>query len=243
MGTPNHLPVGQALPRTARVPACHARTAVAVAVALLLVATPLFAETISGTVVEVRDGDTLEVGIGSGTVAVRLHGVDTPESGQPYGTEATRFAERRALGELVRVRVLDRDRYGRLVGVVELPDGSILNEALVAAGLAWWYRRYAPDDDTLEHLERQAREAARGLWSRANPIPPWEWRRGERGPGAERDGGERGQPDGRVVPDRDCSDFDTQAEAQAFFEAQGGPARDPHRLDSDGDGRACESLP
>ena len=45
------------------------------------------------------------------------------------------------------------------------------------------------------------------------------------------------------VPDRNCSDFDTWAEAQAFFEAEGGPESDPHRLDRDGDGIACESLP
>lgn len=44
-------------------------------------------------------------------------------------------------------------------------------------------------------------------------------------------------------PDRDCGDFDTWQEAQAFFEAAGGPESDPHRLDSDGDGIACESLP
>lgn len=44
-------------------------------------------------------------------------------------------------------------------------------------------------------------------------------------------------------PDRDCGDFSTQAEAQAFYEAAGGPVSDPHRLDSEGDGVACESLP
>lgn len=43
--------------------------------------------------------------------------------------------------------------------------------------------------------------------------------------------------------DRNCSDFATQAEAQAFYEAAGGPGSDPHRLDSDGDGVVCESLP
>ena len=44
-------------------------------------------------------------------------------------------------------------------------------------------------------------------------------------------------------PDRDCSDFDTWAEAQAFYKAAGGPTSDPHNLDSNGDGIACESLP
>lgn len=43
--------------------------------------------------------------------------------------------------------------------------------------------------------------------------------------------------------DRDCSDFDTQAQAQTFFVNNGGPQKDPHRLDADGDGVACESLP
>lgn len=42
--------------------------------------------------------------------------------------------------------------------------------------------------------------------------------------------------------DKDCSDFKTQVEAQAFFEANN-PAEDPHLLDVDGDGKACESLP
>lgn len=41
--------------------------------------------------------------------------------------------------------------------------------------------------------------------------------------------------------DRDCSDFSTQKEAQAFFIANGGPSSDPHRLDADHDGIACES--
>jgi hypothetical protein len=44
-------------------------------------------------------------------------------------------------------------------------------------------------------------------------------------------------------PDRDCGDFDTWDEAQAFFIAAGGPDNDPHRLDQGGDGVPCESLP
>jgi hypothetical protein len=42
--------------------------------------------------------------------------------------------------------------------------------------------------------------------------------------------------------DRDCSDFRTHAQAQRFFERHN-PSRDPHRLDGDNDGIACESLP
>jgi len=42
--------------------------------------------------------------------------------------------------------------------------------------------------------------------------------------------------------DYDCSDFSTHAEAQRFFEANN-PSSDPHGLDKDGDGVACETLP
>lgn len=42
--------------------------------------------------------------------------------------------------------------------------------------------------------------------------------------------------------DLDCSDFATQSAAQACFEFCGGPNTDFHRLDSDGNGLACEGL-
>jgi hypothetical protein len=44
-------------------------------------------------------------------------------------------------------------------------------------------------------------------------------------------------------PDRNCTDFAFQHEAQAFYVAAGGPASDRHHLDADGNGRACEDLP
>ncbi|MGM0675760.1 MAG: thermonuclease family protein, partial [Spirochaetota bacterium] len=53
---------------------------------------------IEGTVVEVRDGDTVEVYVGAQTVPVRLHGIDSPESNQPYGERATRYTSELSLG-------------------------------------------------------------------------------------------------------------------------------------------------
>ena len=44
-----------------------------------------------------------------------------------------------------------------------------------------------------------------------------------------------------AIVDRDCSDFNTQSAAQTFY-VNAGPG-DPHRLDDDNDGRACETLP
>lgn len=45
------------------------------------------------------------------------------------------------------------------------------------------------------------------------------------------------------LEDRNCSDFDSWSEAQVFYLAAGGPTEDPHRLDRNSDGVACESLP
>jgi hypothetical protein len=42
--------------------------------------------------------------------------------------------------------------------------------------------------------------------------------------------------------DKDCSDFGSWRKAQNFYKRHGGPKRDPHRLDADHDGIACESL-
>ena len=42
--------------------------------------------------------------------------------------------------------------------------------------------------------------------------------------------------------DKDCADFSTWRQAQNFFIKHGGPRRDPHRLDGDNDGVACEEL-
>jgi endonuclease YncB( thermonuclease family) len=46
-----------------------------------------------------------------------------------------------------------------------------------------------------------------------------------------------------IAADRDCSDFDNQRQAQNYFIDRGGPRRDADRLDADGNGVACESLP
>lgn len=45
-----------------------------------------------------------------------------------------------------------------------------------------------------------------------------------------------------TAADKDCSDFRTWRQAQNFYKNHGGPRRDPHRLDADRDGIACESL-
>ena len=73
------------------------------------------------------------------------------------------------------------DKYTRTLGDVLLPDGMNLNQELVRQGVCWWYRKYAPEDTVLEGLEKDARDAKKGLWADLAPIPPWVYRKARRG--------------------------------------------------------------
>jgi micrococcal nuclease len=117
------------------------------------------------------DGDTLWL---SGVGKVRLIGVDTPEvfhRAECYGREASAFVRRTVpLGSEVRYRlgVDERDRYGRALAYIWLPDGRFLNRMLVARGYA--QPLTVPPNVEYEglfvRLARRAREARRGLWGR-----------------------------------------------------------------------------
>jgi micrococcal nuclease len=70
----------------------------------------------------------------------------------------------------------DVDRYGLSVADVTLPDGRLLNREMVRRGMAWWYRKYAPNNRKLANVEAEAKTARLGLWSRSHPVAPWDWR-------------------------------------------------------------------
>lgn len=133
--------------------------------------------TLCGRVQQVLDGDSLRLEHGGRRVELRLHGIDAPEHGQPYGERAKR-ALRHLVGDRVACAVLrDVDGYGR--GVVRLfAGGTDVNAELVRRGAAWVYRRYV-DDPELARLEAEAQAAGRGLWSlpARDRLPPWDWRR------------------------------------------------------------------
>jgi micrococcal nuclease len=142
-----------------------------------LLASVALASDFTGHVAVVHDGDTITVEAPGHIYRIRLHGIDCPESRQSGGLEAKQFTTDVALDRTVRVREVDTDKYRRMVGVVTLPDGRVLNEALLRAGHAWWYSKYAADATDLKAMESEARESRRGLWSGSNPLPPWEWRK------------------------------------------------------------------
>jgi micrococcal nuclease len=146
-------------------------------VVLLFVGSAAAAENIP-RVISITDGDTLTVLTARKTkVKIRLAGIDAPESGQDFGTRAKQAASELAFGRIVTIIECDKDRYDWKIADVLLPDGRSLNREMVRNGLAWWYRKYAANDQALARLEAEARQAKRGLRSQTDPKPPWAWRK------------------------------------------------------------------
>ena len=130
-----------------------------------------------GKVVGISDGDTATVlNSDNAEVKIRLNGIDTPESKQPFGAKS-----KEALGKLIfgkQVTVLDagKDRWKRQLGFLRV-DGNDVNAMMVRHGFAWHYKDFNSSIE-LADFEQAAREAKRGLWAASEePIPPWEFRK------------------------------------------------------------------
>ena len=135
---------------------------------------------LEGKVVKIIDGDSLSLlDKDRRQHTIRLYGIDTPEWDQPHGRAAKAALAKRVDGRKVGVVIVEEDSFGRTVGTVYLEEENI-NQAMVAAGHAWWFTRYAPYERHLEEAEQSAREQGLGLWAQSEPVAPWHWRRTRR---------------------------------------------------------------
>lgn len=140
---------------------------------------PAMALEFAGEVVSVADGDTVTiletVGAQRKQWRVRLHGIDAPEKSQAFGDKARQHLAALVFRKQVTVTVRDVDKYGRLVAEV-VSDKINVNLAMLSAGLAWHYKRY---DNSPEYAqaETDARSKKIGIWSDADAVPPWDFRR------------------------------------------------------------------
>ena len=155
------------------------KTVHTILILLLLFPAREYAASWAGMAVGVTDGDTITVMRLGKPEAIRLFGIDCPEKDQDFGTRAKQFTSDMVFRKIVEVARTGETSYGRPVAWVFV-NGKSLNKELIRAGLAWWYRRYAPHESELAQLEAAARESRTGLWSMPNPTPPWEFRRHSR---------------------------------------------------------------
>lgn len=141
------------------------------------------------TVLEVIDGDTIDIDISDGEhedTRIRLIGVDTPETKHPtigkmyYGPEATKYTTEQVLDKKITI-LLDtvsdrRDRYGRLLAYVILPDDRVLNAELVKNGFGYAYLSFPHSEfGTYQVLMERAIAEKKGLWQNAtrDDLPKW----------------------------------------------------------------------
>ncbi|KAL7529912.1 hypothetical protein ACHAWF_003157 [Thalassiosira exigua] len=154
---------------------------------------------IRGRVVKVIDGDTIRIRhtpfyplskskggcigrkLSECTISVRLYGVDAPETAkfgnpaQPYSDEATKYVFDRVYDRVVRVKLLRKDQYSRVVGKVTARRKFLpflkkdLSEGLVERGYASLYIGGGADYDgrrtELEKKVKMAQDKKRGIWT------------------------------------------------------------------------------
>jgi len=135
---------------------------------------------VKGIVGDVHDGDTFKLKEGGQTIKIRMFGIDAPEIKQPYGEESGKALRELIDGKEIRLRIMNKDAYGRTVGEPWLGDSLNVSLWMIRNGHAWWYKSYSKNRTDLEEAEAKAKDQKLGLWASDNPTPPWEYRSSEK---------------------------------------------------------------
>jgi micrococcal nuclease len=213
---------------------------------LFVVNIPVLAQSMLPTVVSVGDGDTLRLRTQRKTITVRLGCIDSPELAQkPWGEQArNRLRQFLPAGAAVLVREIDRDRYGRTVAELYLGNTSV-NLQMVRVGQAVVYRQYlsgcAATKDKYLQAEAEARQKRNGFCHQPSPVMHWDFRHTKSTSVHHQT---HSSPTSSPTPqasslpacvnsDCNCSDFETQAQAQRVLDAL---PHDPFDIDRDHDG-------
>ena len=210
-------------------------------------------------VADVIDGDTIKISIDGKDETLRLIGLDTPETVDPrkpvqcFGKEASDKAKELLLGKRIRIESDDtqdtRDKYGRLLAYVYRDDGLFYNKNMIEEGYAYEYTYEVPYkyQSEFKAAETSAKVGQKGLWAPTacdgDAAAPVTASVSDSSSGTTNS---TTNNSGNYYCSSDiynCTDFQTQDEAQDVFLACGGINNDVHDFDRDKDGQACETLP
>ncbi len=141
--------------------------------------------TLTGKIVQVSDGDTINILVGQQTHRIRLASIDAPETahgsarpGQPYGEASRKHLAEHVAGKTLTLICFEKDRYERDVCDVPVGD-TTANRLQVQHGMAWANQQGGGKylrDHSLPELEKKAKQAKLGLWAEPHAIAPWVWR-------------------------------------------------------------------
>jgi len=115
-------------------------------------------------VIQILDGDTL---ILNDSTKIRLLGINTPESSQPFSIQAKEFLENQVLNQTIQIEKIGKDKYSRTLAYI-FKNSSNINELLLLNGLATLYY-YETDSyyKTLKKAEKFAQTSQLGLWKQS----------------------------------------------------------------------------
>jgi micrococcal nuclease len=140
----------------------------------------LYAQTLTGKVIGIKDGDTVVViDFSNNQTTLRLAEVDCPEKAQAFGTKAKQFTSDQVYLKEIKYTVTDIDRYGRSIAKIYYEENKYLSAEIIKNGFGWQYKQFSTSK-LLEKLEHEARQNKRGLWVEPNPIYPSDFRKSKR---------------------------------------------------------------
>jgi micrococcal nuclease len=140
---------------------------------------------LTGKVVRVSDGDTVNLLVENKQERIRLASIDAPETahgssqpGQPFGEASRKNLADYVAGKTLTVVCFEKDHYDR--HICDIPvNGTTANRLQVEQGYAWANQQAKGKylrDKSLPELEKAARQKKLGLWAEPNAVAPWEWR-------------------------------------------------------------------
>lgn len=141
----------------------------------------VFANTWTGVVTHVSDGDTLWVVPEDKhkKVKVRIKGIDAPELCQHWGEQSREALRSRVMGQVVQVHSSELDQYGRTLGQVMLHQQDV-GEWMVIQGHAWSYR-FKEKEGMYDGQQQTAKSSGVGLYANPKAVRP-QWFRKQHGP-------------------------------------------------------------
>jgi endonuclease YncB( thermonuclease family) len=145
------------------------------------------AATLSGKVVGVKAGNSLEILENGKVITVRVRGIDCPDRTETFGKTARKAVAAMAFMGDVSVDIVGAESDGRFLADVRLADGRSLAAELIKTGMAWWDSQGGVASD-LAKLEKIARDSYRGLWATPESESDTDWRKEVLAGRAENDG-------------------------------------------------------
>ncbi|MCB5185024.1 thermonuclease family protein [Methylobacillus gramineus] len=212
----------------------------------MLLGLPSYADTLTGKVIGIADGDTLTILTSDKqSIKVRLNAIDAPEKAQDFGNASKKSLSSLCFGKPALIDLQGTDKYGRTIVALQCQtmDGSYHDANLhqVQNGMAWVYRQGSSDKQLIA-AEESAKASSIGLWSQPNPMPPWEFRNGnakiaKKATQVVQDVSATSKAGLACAGKRFCKQMASCAEARFYLNVCG-----VSQLDRNNDGIPCESI-